>query len=263
LPRARLLYDVAAIRLQLLTKPAVHFRYEVPVAGSGRMEVRSGTRTGLQFARATSSLSQGKWLARLAVLAAKRCGGPIKVLELGSSVGISGCYLLAGMSRDGGGHLVTCEGIPEFAAIARRNLSEFVGRHHLTNVSFEVVVGRFESTLAPLVTPERAPYHLVFIDGHHREDPTLAYHKVARSVLHPRGIIVHDDIDWSDGMRRAWRTITELERDQAVVELYQGNRPSRGIVLLGDPRVEPRPHFHLDGPLIRIARRALPGTRAD
>jgi predicted O-methyltransferase YrrM len=253
------LYDVAALRLSLLAKRPFAFHFEAVLPDTrGRTETRSGTMTGRQLVRATSRLSQGKWLVRLAQLAQQRCGGgPIKILELGACVGISGCYLLAGMADGDGGHLVTCEGSPELAAMARANLAAFVARHRLGNVTFEVVVGSFAETFEPLVTPDRAPYHLVFIDGHHQEDATLRYHERCRAVLHPRGLIAHDDIDWSDGMRRVWKTLEQLERDQAIIELYQGNRPSRAVIFYGDPPLQPRPRYHLDSVPERLARQAV------
>jgi len=139
------------------------------------------------------------------------------------------------------------------AAIAERNMSGFIKHFDLRNVSFEIVAGRFEHTYEPYVRAAAAPFHLVFIDGDHNAERTLQYHAVARSALAERGTIVHDDIAWSPEMALAWRAIRQQEKDHLVVELLQGNRPSRGIVLYGQPAVAASPRFHLD----RLAARAL------
>ena len=52
----------------------------------------------------------------------------------------------------------------------------------------------------------------------------------AKGTANGTAAIVHDDIAWSSGMVRAWNQIREHEKDCAVVELYQGNRPSRGML---------------------------------
>jgi hypothetical protein len=102
---------------------------------------------------------------------------------------------------------------------------------------------------------------MVFIDGHHQEEPTLRYHEGARRIIHPRGIIVHDDIAWSAGMVRAWAKIREQERDCNVIELFQGDRPSRGILLYGDAKPPRYSKFHLDPFPERLLRKALHAIR--
>jgi predicted O-methyltransferase YrrM len=256
LPRAWL-YEIAASRLAMIAQRP--FTFHVPLAAAGSpaaLELVQQQMGRLDLIRASSRLSQGCWLSRLAILAAARCAPPLRVLELGAFVGISGSYILAGLAKAGGGHLVTCEGSPELADRARKRLQTFIESHRLRTVTFEVVVGAFQETFAAQVAPDKGPYAMVFIDGHHQEGPTLEYHAGAHQVLHPRGIIVHDDIAWSAGMARAWKKIREQE-DCAVVELYQGNRPSRGILFFGDKRTpEPR-RLHLDNRPERLLRQSL------
>jgi predicted O-methyltransferase YrrM len=252
------LYEIAASRLAMVAQKP--FKFHVPIAPTGsptELELVQQQMSRLDLLRVSSRLSQGRWLSRLALLAAARCGSPIRILELGAFVGISGSYILAGLAKAGGGHLVTCEGSPELAALARKRLETFVAKHRLHTVTFEVVVGAFQKTFAAQVTPDKGPYAMVFIDGHHQEQPTLGYHREARKVLHPRGIIVHDDIAWSAGMARAWNRIRADEKDCAIVELYQGNRPSRGMLFYGDqPTAEP-PRFHVDTLPERLLRQSL------
>lgn len=212
---------------------------------------------GPQLVRASTSRRQGEWLAKLAVRAARSAGEPVRVLELGTCVGISGMYLLSGMAEERGGHLATFEGRPELAERAKRNMREFIERFALGNVGFEVVVGWFQDSYEPYVRSALGPFHLVFIDGHHQAEPTLRYHAIARAALAENGIIVHDDIAWSSGMAQAWRSIRETEKDHLIVELLQGNRPSRGIIFYGQSPAASTPRFHVDRLPERVLRRAV------
>jgi len=210
--------------------------------------------TGTQLKRASTNLAQGLWLAKLARQVMTDVGDPINVLELGTAAGISGMYMLAGMSQGAGGHLETFEGSSELSRLAENNLRIFVNLYALEHVNFELIVGNFDMTLEPYIRALSHPLHLAFIDGNHREEATLRYHRLIRDVMDKRGVIVHDDIGWSDGMRRAWRKIQEMEGTGRTVELHLGNRPSRGIIFLSLDPVGPSEIVHLDGVLERIGR---------
>lgn len=223
------------------------------------VEPRVASRSARGLLLASSRLTQGRWLARLAATAAERCGTngrPIQIVELGTCAGISGIYLLVGMSQRGGGHLTTFEGDAQLAALATYEMQSFIDRHGLRGVSFDVRVGRFENTVGAFFQGSDQPLDLVFIDGHHQEEPTLDYHRMARARMSPRGLIVHDDIAWSPGMERAWQRIMDTE-DSKITELMLGARPSRGIVWLGDAKISNVERHDLDSFAERLARRAV------
>jgi predicted O-methyltransferase YrrM len=212
---------------------------------------------GWQLVRSTSNRTQGERLARLAAWVGRRAGRPIRVLELGTSVGISGCYLLAGMAEAHGGHLATFEGRDQIAGLAQQRLERFVGRFELSYpVSFEIVVGSFGETFEPYLRACREPLDLVFIDGHHQAEPTLRYHALVRERISPSGVIIHDDIAWSPGMVTAWASIAEQERERLIVEQWQGGRPSRGIIFCGEPSLPHHVRMDIDGAAGRFARSA-------
>jgi predicted O-methyltransferase YrrM len=149
--------------------------------------------------------------ARLLFLLLRRFE-PLSCLELGTSVGISACYQGAALRLNGKGRLITLEGAPPLADVARRNFD----RLGLTNV--EVLVGRFDETLSPTLDRAR-PLDYVFIDGHHDEQATLRYFEVVLPALAERAVVVFDDIAWSDGMKRAWQAIGNDRRVALAVDL--------------------------------------------
>ena len=117
-----------------------------------------------------------------------------RVLEMGTCLGISASYLAA--TLEPGAHFVTLEGDPDTARIAQETLQ---GKAH-------IVVGPFAHTLTRAAS-ELAPIDLVFEDGHHDETATLQYFAQLLPFLENDAVVIFDDIDWSDGMRRAWRAI--------------------------------------------------------
>ena len=131
---------------------------------------------------------------------------PKACIELGTCVGISASYLAAALHLNGKGSLITLEGAESLALKARETLYQ----HGLTNA--QVVIGRFEETFRPSLS-RLAPVDFLFIDGHHDERATLAYFDQARSFTSDRALFVFDDIQWSDGMGRAWAAIST---DQSV-----------------------------------------------
>ena len=59
-----------------------------------------------------------------------------------------------------------------------------------------------------------------FIDGHHEEQATLDYLDLVEPELVPPGVVVFDDVTWSDGMARAWAKLHEDERVLAYREMF-------------------------------------------
>ncbi|MDY3112754.1 MAG: class I SAM-dependent methyltransferase [Helicobacter sp.] len=125
---------------------------------------------------------------------------PKNILELGACCGFSSAYF-SYFAKDS--RIITLEGSENLAKIAREN-HRFFG---VKNV--EVRVGRFDLSL-PLVLKEYSPFDFVFIDGHHNKEATLGYFKQILpfvKTLGGGGVMLFDDIAWSDGMREAWSEI--------------------------------------------------------
>ncbi len=153
---------------------------------------------------------------------------PATVLELGTSLGITAAYLASGLPA--GGQLITCEGAPAVAAKAS-SLFQDLGLQ-----SVRMVEGNFDLTLPPLLL-ETGRIDFAFIDGNHREAPTLAYFEALLGYAHPRTILVFDDVHWSEGMESAWKQICAHRAVTLSVDLF-----FIGIVML-NPDVKEKQHF--------------------
>lgn len=138
-----------------------------------------------------------------------------RVLELGTCIGISTAYLAAGLElRRGDGLVTTLEADSARVDLALANL-ERLG----LAARVEGRAGRFEDTLDPTLAGA-AELDLAFVDGHHRLGPTLDYfERVSRRLRRP-GVVVLDDIDWSQGMRRAWSRISRDPRVSLAIDLH-------------------------------------------
>ncbi|MCX5771839.1 MAG: class I SAM-dependent methyltransferase [Candidatus Hydrogenedentes bacterium] len=148
---------------------------------------------------------------------------PGSCLELGTCLGVSACYEGAGLHMNGAGRLVTLEGAPEFAEIARANFQ----RLGLSNVS--VITGPFQKTLGEALD-QLGPIDYAFIDGHHQEAPTIEYFRKISARANPGAVLVFDDINWSDGMKRAWRSVAS-----SPGVFYPVNLHTLGVCIYGNP----------------------------
>lgn len=114
------------------------------------------------------------------------------ILEFGACVGISGAYLAsAGAER-----FVSMEG-GDLADVARETVKA-------VNVKADVVHGLFDDLLPDVLSRFTAGLDLVWIDGNHHRDPTIAYFEAVKPKLNPRALVLFDDISWSDEMAEAW-----------------------------------------------------------
>jgi predicted O-methyltransferase YrrM len=68
--------------------------------------------------------------------------------------------------------------------------------------------------------PAEKTYDLVYLDGHHDEQATLEYFSTLTSHLHSESIVILDDIYWSEGMHKAWRTICKDDSVKVSLDLY-------------------------------------------
>ena len=170
-------------------------------AGSRGGEKAPVRRVSDVYRRAATGPAWGRFLYGLA-----RGLRPARVLELGTNLGVGAAHLAGALARteeEGGpgGRLVTLEGAPAYAAIARESLD------HLGHASrVEVVVGPFAETLSG-VCERGGPFELVFVDGHHEEEAALSYVRQIRPHLAPGALVILDDVEPGRPVRRSWQAL--------------------------------------------------------
>lgn len=137
---------------------------------------------------------------------------PSHILELGTFLGMSAAYQAAALEMNGTGRMLSLEGAGSLAKLARRNLAQ------LELERAAVKTGPFKATLeGALQELEEIDY--AFIDGHHDEKATLRYFEQILPFASDSAVFVFDDIYWSEGMRRAWDTISACPRVKIAVDL--------------------------------------------
>jgi predicted O-methyltransferase YrrM len=139
---------------------------------------------------------------------------PDRCLEFGTCVGISTLYQAASLTLNNNGSIVTMEGSPVLAGVARKTFDD-IG---YTNI--HSVVGKFDDVLQTVIN-EHQPFDLVFVDGHHEGSATVRYFEQILPSVSRNAVIIFDDIHWSRGMKKAWRTIIQHRRVKYSADLYQ------------------------------------------
>lgn len=131
------------------------------------------------------------------------------ILELGSCLGISGCYLASANSSV---DFITIEGSKDLVPIAQSNLQQIAGHA-------KVIPALFEDGLDRVLPAFRSGLDVVHIDGDHTEEKTLHYFRRLIPHLHTGSIVLFDDIYFSPGMLSAWEKLSRWEGASFAVNL--------------------------------------------
>ena len=134
---------------------------------------------------------------------------PATILELGTSLGLSTAYLASGAP---GAATYSIEGAPAIAAAAEGNLQAL-------HLPAKIITGPFEKVL-PTLLPSLPPVDLAFIDGNHRQEPTLRYFELLLRHISPSAILIFDDIHWSAEMEAAWSAIRTDPRVCLTIDVF-------------------------------------------
>ncbi len=132
------------------------------------------------------------------------------IIELGTSLGISTSYMAMAAQF---GKVITCEGSTSIALQAKKNFAKLC----LNNIT--VLQGEFETSYSKALQ-ECKSIDILFIDGNHQYEPTIAYFEKALPYLHQNSIIIFDDIHWSKPMEAAWHKIKQHELVSETVDLF-------------------------------------------
>ncbi len=135
---------------------------------------------------------------------------PSVMIELGTSLGISSMYQASGNPN---GTLYTIEGCAETSAFAKENFRNA----GITNI--RQITGNFDIELPELLkTLQRIDY--AFVDGNHTYAATIKYFQLLKARCHQDSVLIFDDINWSDGMQKAWNEIKEDQDVTITVDFF-------------------------------------------
>jgi predicted O-methyltransferase YrrM len=135
---------------------------------------------------------------------------PDEILEMGTSLGITTCYLAAANKH---AKVVTMEGAPSVALIAKKTFSTL----GYTNVN--IMEGDFDETL-PAYLKSVDQLGIVYVDGNHRYAPTINYFKQLLEKANDKSILIFDDIHWSEEMEKAWEEIKQHSKVTLTIDLF-------------------------------------------
>ncbi len=173
----------------------------------------AGSRTGVHKQRSVASIAHsalkpkkfGQLLFRIADHYQSQT-----ILELGTSLGITTAYLASASQQ---AKVVTMEGASAVAEVAAGNFEKL----GLTKI--QITQGNFDETLLPTLQALKQ-IDLVYVDGNHREEPTVRYFQQIMSFTTENSILIFDDILWSKEMEQAWETIKSDERVLLSIDLF-------------------------------------------
>lgn len=131
------------------------------------------------------------------------------IVELGTSFGITAAYLASAENA----RLITVEGSESIAAIAQ----DFFDKSGLSGI--HLIKNNFDAAL-PEILDSMDKIDLLFVDGNHREEPTVRYFQQFLPKAHNNSIFIFDDIHWSAEMERAWKFISEHKSVTLTIDLF-------------------------------------------
>jgi predicted O-methyltransferase YrrM len=155
--------------------------------------------------KSSSNATKAQLLFRLA-----RYFKPDKILELGTSVGISTMYLALGAPDS---QVITIEGCANIASVAESNFR----KERILNIQQHI--GRFEDLL-PAILEKMQNIDLLFIDGDHRKEKLINNFMECVEYSGNESVFILDDIHWSKSMEEAWKLIVDHPRVKVSADLF-------------------------------------------
>jgi len=197
-------YDkIESLRQQLLTDKAI---IEAGDFGAGSAVIPSAKRKISAIAK--SSLKNKKFAQLLFRIV--KYYKPETIIELGTSFGITTCYMACANKNS---RVYTLEGSKPIADIASRNFAK-AGFQNI-----KLVRGNFDQTF-PDILSEIKKIDLAFVDGNHRKKATLDYFSLLQNKSTSGSIFIFDDIHWSYEMEEAWKEIQGHPSVTVTVDLF-------------------------------------------
>ena len=131
-----------------------------------------------------------------------------RVLELGTSLGLSTSYLALSNSKT---EVVSIEACPNI----HREAKEIFKHFKIENV--KAINATFQDALPDL----KGRFDIIFIDGHHDGAACLTYLEALKKHLSQEAFVVVDDIRWSQGMFEAWLKMKQDPFFQVKLDVFE------------------------------------------
>lgn len=196
--------EIASLRNKLLQNETT---IQVLDLGAGSLHTKSNHRKIAAIAKhAARSKKYGELLFRIVQYFDAK-----NILELGTSLGIGTSYLAKAQTN---AKIISIEGSENIRKEALKNFDLL----EIKNV--ESVLGNFDDVLEPILQSQ-ANFDFIYIDGNHKEKPTLAYFELCKKYIKQNCIILFDDIHWSEEMQYAWEQIKKDVRVNVSIDLFQ------------------------------------------
>lgn len=135
---------------------------------------------------------------------------PQRLLELGTSIGISTIYIGHASKK---AKVYTIEGCEQIAKIAQEGFDAF----NLSNVKLHI--GAFSDHLPAILELEES-FDFVYIDGDHKKEATLNYLSLILPKLNSNSVVIIDDIYWSKEMTEAWEIIIKNPEIRVSFDIF-------------------------------------------
>jgi predicted O-methyltransferase YrrM len=82
-----------------------------------------------------------------------------------------------------------------------------------------LIKGNFDETLSSQIS-KLAVVDFAFVDGNHRQKPTLNYFNQLLEKANENSIFIFDDIHWSNEMEEAWKEIQQHPSVTLSIDLF-------------------------------------------
>ena len=154
------------------------------------------------------SAKMGQLLFRIVNFIGQEEKHPLEILELGTSLGVTTAYLASADSRN---RVMTMEGSGAVLKIAQGVWRAL----RLENIEWKE--GNIDDTLYKCA---RARLDIAYVDANHTYEATKRYVEYLLPRMSEKGVIVIDDIHYSEGMEKAWEEIKRDPRVTTTMDLY-------------------------------------------
>lgn len=132
------------------------------------------------------------------------------IVELGTSIGLNTLYFAKANSKAKVYTIEGCKALHQFS-------SDLFKQQKCQNIT--TINATFDDAL-PKLLEEIKLIDLLFVDGNHQYDATLRYFKMALSKKHEHSVFIFDDINWNEGMQKAWEEIKQHPEVTLSLDLF-------------------------------------------